>query len=236
MSEAQGLSQGQDVSSSQPVTSSPPVQANESSSPASTSYDERTFRQDEVNDIVGRAKHEAVERYKRAQDQSISPAPSDERLRQLIADEAKRQIDSVRKEALSQSQSEAAQRTVNNFFTKIQAGKEKYQDFDKVTGDIDLAKFPNVVQLLAEYLDNSHDVFFDLAKDRIKLANLEFLAERSPNDAIRAARELAQSLKDNEQAAKIKVPNEPLSSLRPATAGTDSGAMTVSDYRKKYRI
>ena len=36
-----------------------------SSTPSSAPSEERTFRQSEVNDLVGRAKHEAVERFKR---------------------------------------------------------------------------------------------------------------------------------------------------------------------------
>lgn len=242
MNETQGMSQGQDIPISQPVASSTPESVS-TPTPSQATNDERTFRQHEVNDIVGRAKHEAVERYKRANEAQFNQAPqqqpssynSDERFRQIAAEEAKRHLDSVRQDALQQSQNEMAQRTVNSFYSKIQTGKEKYQDFDKVTGDIDLARFPNIVQLMAEYVDNPQDVYYELGRDRIKMATLESLAERSPQDAIKAAHALAQSIKDNEQSAKVRLPNEPLSTLRPSNTGTDTGAMSVSDYRKKYR-
>jgi len=61
-----------------------------------------------------------------------------------------------------------------NFQDKVQVGREKYQDFDKVTGDVDYARFPNVVRLLGDLIDNSGDVAYELGKDRGKLALLEY--------------------------------------------------------------
>jgi hypothetical protein len=244
----QGLSQGTDIPS-QPHSS---TQAQAQVAPTPVSQDERSFRQSEVNEIVKRAKNDAVETYKRlhaeqpqyAQQkygESQSPATinnstySEENYRRIAAEEAKRHFEEVRQDALQQSQNESAKRTVQNFFAKTVKGREKYQDFDQVTGDVDLGRFPNVVQLLGEYIDNSDDVFYELGKDRIKLANLEMLAERSPNDAISHARKLSQSIKDN-NSANVRFPKEPLSQLKPSTTGTDSGALSVGDYRKKYRV
>ncbi len=245
-----GLSQGTDTPS-QPMTSS--TQAQAQVAPTPVSLDERSFRQSEVNEIVKRAKNDAVETYKRlhveqpqyaqqkygeANSQPSMPNASfnEESYRKIAAEEAKRHLEEVRQDALQQSQNENAKRTVQNFFAKTVKGREKYQDFDQVTGDVDLGRFPNVVQLLGEFIDNSDDVFYELGKDRIKLANLEALAERSPNDAISHAKKLSQSIKDNYSASKVKYPNEPLSQMRPSITGTESGSLSVSDYRKKYRV
>lgn len=239
-----GLSQGNDIPA-QTVNSSQKTEAHVAPTPVSS--DERSFRQSEVNEIVKRAKNDAVETYKRLHTEqpqyaqqkygeSPSTVYSEENYRKIAAEEAKRHFEQVRQDALQESQNESAKRTVQNFFSKTSKGREKYQDFDQVTGDVDLGRFPNVVQLLGEYIDNSDDVFYELGKDRIKLANLEMLAERSPNDAISHAKRLSQSIKDNYQAANVKYPNQPLSQLKPSTTGTDSGALSVSDYRKKYRI
>lgn len=239
-----GLSQGSDIPS-QPV---PSLETQAQSAPTPMSQDERSFRQSEVNEIVKRAKNDAVETYKRLHaeqpqyaqqkygDTNTAHGFSEENYRKIAAEEAKRHLEQVRQDALQESQNESAKRTVQNFFAKTVKGREKYQDFDQVTGDVDLGRFPNVVQLLGEYIDNSDDVFYELGKDRIKLANLEMLAERSPNDAISHAKRLSQSIKDNQSAVKTRVPNEPLSQLRPSTTGTDTGALSVSDYRKKYRV
>lgn len=245
-----GLSQGTDIPSPQPNV---PVQQQAQQAPTPVAQsDERSFRQSEVNEIVKRAKNDAVETYKRlhaeqpqyAQQKYGEPvypntvntnAFNEDTYRKIALEEAKRHLEEVKQDALRQSQDEMAKRTVQNFFAKTGKGREKYQDFDQVTGDVDLGRFPNVVQLLGEYIDNSDDVFYELGKDRIKLANLEMLAERSPNDAIVSAKKLSKSIKDNESASKIRFPNGPLSQMRPSNTGTDTGAMSVSDFRKKYR-
>lgn len=245
-----GTSQSQETSS-QPVVSSGSIE----SAKAPQVSEERTFKQSEVNDIVQRAKHDVEARFKRMQteqpqylqqkygDTANQPpinqtANNDDHYRRIAAEEAQRLRDDWIRDTQERTQAENAQRTVQNFWTKIAPGKEKYQDFDTVTGDIDLQRFPNVIQLLGDYIENSHDVLYALGQDRTKMANLEQLALLSPKDAIVAAKRLAQSIKDNEEAAKVRHPREPLSQMRPSNTGTDSGAKAVKDYRRdpKYRV
>ena len=232
------------------VSSQPAVSSESYSAPVK---EERTFRQEEVNRIVGKAKSEAVESYRRKQVEQpeyvqqkygdspqpnpnyANPANSEDHIRKLAAEEAQRHIEGIRKDALQQSQNEAAQRTVNNFYNKISVGKEKYEDFEKVTGDIEYANFPNVVQLLADHLDNSDDVLYELGKNRMNMNNLEMLANRSPRDAIVEAKRLAQSIKDRDVGKQKRLPNEPLSQMRPSNQGVGSGPMTVTDFRAKYK-
>lgn len=250
---ANGMSQGQDaITSSSGVTQGTQQQA--SQAPVHTS-DERTFRQSEVSEIVKRAKLDAVDGFKRLQTEQPSyfqqkygeanqqqpytqpPAgntPENE-IRRMAAEEAQRLRDTWVQEARTKSEADQAQRIVQNFQNKVNPGREKYPDFDKVTGNMNMARFPNVVQLLGEYIENSGDVLYELGKDRIKLANLEQLAQMSPDDAIVQAQRLSQSLKDNEAATKVRMPNEPLSQLRPSNTGTDNGAMSVKDFRAKYK-
>lgn len=237
-----GMSQGHDAVASEPAQASHETQEvrNDSS--------ERTFRQQEINDIVQRAKRDAVDSYKRnqpepqeAQQYNVKQPRQDysldnDRVKNMAEEAAKSYIDQVRQDALQQSHYEASQRTVNNFWSKVNAGRSKYQDFDGIAGDIDLKAFPNVVQLLGDYMDNSADVLYYLGNDRFKLSELETMATRSPSDAIKAAQRLSQTLKDNQIAEKTRFPNEPLSQVRPSNTGTDSGALSVSDYRKKYKV
>lgn len=219
--------------------------------------DERVFKQSEVNDIVKKAKYGAVEDYRRqatqrpeyveqkyseaAHTQPISTQPiqygmPEQQVRQLAAEEAQRLRNEWTQEQKSQTDAAAAQQTVQQFWNKISPGKDKYQDFDSVTGDIEYARFPNVVELLARYVDNSHDVLYELGKDRIKMANLEQLAYMSPKDAIVQAQRMAKSIADNASAQNIKVPNEPLSQLRATNTGTDNGVLSVKDYRARYKV
>lgn len=244
MDETQGMSQSQDTSVSSSASSA------NVSSPAPTSHEERTFRQNEVSDLISRAKREAVESYRRQQSeqpqyveqkygdsrQQQNQPSQEDRIRQVAAEEAQRHFESVRQEAYQRSQDEMAQRTVSNFKSKIAAGREKYQDFDKVAPNEDvMASYPNVVQLLGDYVDNSGDILYHLGQDETKMELIESMALRSPQAAIRHMQKLSQSLKDNDAASKIQLPREPLHQMRPSNTGTDNGVMSVSDYRKKYR-
>lgn len=247
---AQGMSQSPDNSSVTPASSTP------QSAPAQAS-EERTFRQSEVTDIVRRERQEAVDRYQRLQREqpeyaaqkygyanqqqqqpnSNSGQLDESRYRSIASEEAQRLRDQWVQEAQARNQEENAQRIVKNFWDKVNAGRDKYQDFDSVTGDIELVAFPNVVQLLADYVDNSGDVLYSLGQDLSKMELLEGMAGRSPKSAIKMIRNLSESLKQNEGAKNVRIPNEPLSQLRPSNAGMDNGAaMSVSDYRKKYRV
>ena len=240
MEETQGMSQSQDTSVAQ---SSPPP----ASAPAPSAPEERTFKQSEVSNLVSRAKNEAVEAYRRQQqerpdyvDQKYGkdqPNQSyDDRIRQVAAEEAKRHFETVRQEAYQKSQDEMAQRTVQNFRSKVDSAREKYQDFDKVApGEDTLASYPNVVQLLGDYVDNSGDILYHLGQDLTKMELIESMAMRSPQAAIKHMQKLSQSIKDNDAASKVRLPNEPLHQMRPSNTGTDSGAMSVRDYRNKYR-
>jgi hypothetical protein len=204
---------------------------------------ERTFRQSELNEIVGRAKHDAVESYKRRQEQSQVRQESnygsinEESYRKIAAEEAQRLRDEYINETRQKAEAEYAQKIVDSYFQKVESGKSKYDDFDKVTEGIEITEFPNVVHLLAEAVDNSGDILYELGKNRLALLQLELLSQKSPKDALVHIKRLSQSIKDNEEAAKARTANAPLSQLRPSSYGTDSGApLSVSDYRKKYRV
>lgn len=254
MESSNGMSQGQDTNSSPGLTSSTataPVQTSHESS------EERSFRQSEVNEIVKRAKYGAVEDYRRLQTEQPDYARqkygdsnqqsnqanqrqdsgfSEDHYRKIAAEEAQRLRDEWIGEARNKTEAENAQRIVQNFYQKISPGKDKYEDFEKVIGDIEYARFPNVVHILADHVENAEDILYEFGNDRIKMSNLEELALRSPKDAIAYAKRLSQSMKDNADTKNLKIPNAPLSQMRPSNTGTDNGVMSVKDYRAKYRV
>lgn len=236
------------------LTPSTDSQYSQSTEQGANSTKERLFTQSELNEHIGRAKREAVEREHRLRDQqpqyaqtkfgdnaqaqnnANSPTSNEDSIRRIVADETQRQRDAWDQQQKQRTEQEAAQNIVNKFWNKISTGKDKYQDFEKVVGDIEFARFPNTVQLLAEHIENSADVLYELGKDRFKMAQLESLSYLSPKDAVIQAQRLANSIKENEAATKIKLPNEPLSQLRPTQAGTgNSDASSFRDLRMKYR-
>jgi hypothetical protein len=259
MEQANGLSQSQSTSTPVAASSEPaPV----TSSPAPSS-EERVFRQSEVNDLIGRGKKEAVDSYIRKQQQATyseqrygdntaipqnnyqqqslnNAVLPEDRIRQISAEAAQKHIEEVRKEAFNYAQNEQAKKTVDMFNNKMQQGKDKYNDFDSVMGSMrdQLRNFPNVVSIMSHYIENAHDVMYHLANNQGKMAEIERLADdpRFQHIAIQQAQRLSQSLKENDDASKLKHPNEPLSQMRPSNTGTGSGVMSVSDFRKKYRV
>jgi hypothetical protein len=209
---------------------------------------ERLFKQSELNEIVGRAKHDAVESFKRQQQtQYAQQAPqsnqaqsskslSEDDVKRLTSEELARQRDQWAREAQEKADAEIAQRIVNSYKEKIAPGKEKYEDFEAVTNNVDMRYYPNVVQLLAEYVDNSHDVIYELAKNRTKLYQLESTCAHNPQDAIYEIKRLSDSIKANESTSQMKHANSPLSQQRPSNTGTDSGnTLSMKDLKRKYK-
>lgn len=250
MDEAQGMSQSQDTSS--PGTTSQPAPEVQTPAP----QEEKVFRQSEVNSLVGREKARAVEDYKRAQTQQPNYgqqrnndaieqqrshqqpySASEQDIRRLASEEFKRSRDEWIQDARTKSDAEQAENTVKNFWSKIAPGKEKYQDFEKVTPSVEvLMSYPNVVQLIANHVDNAHDVYYMLGQDLTKMELIESMAQRNTQAAIQQMRRMSQSIKDNEAAGRSRIPNEPLSQMRPSNTGTDNGVMSVKDYRAKWKV
>jgi hypothetical protein len=209
---------------------------------------ERLFKQSELNEIVGRAKHDAVESFKRQQQTQYAQQPqqsnqtqnskslSEDDVKRLTGEELARQRDQWTREAQEKADADIAQRIVNSYKEKIAPGKEKYEDFEAVTNNVDMRYYPNVVQLLAEYVDNSHDVIYELAKNRTKLYQLESTCGHNPQDAIYEIKRLSDSIKANESTSQMKHANSPLSQQRPSNTGTDSGnTLSMKDLKRKYK-
>lgn len=257
MEMAQGTGQGQDTHVPSPAVSAPVQQDHPAAERPERQADERVFTQSDVDRIVGKVKREAAERRIQSEQQPqaqqqhgdaaqrpqtpSNPAaamPDENAYRKIAAEEAQRLRDQWVQDARTRQEAEYAQRIVQQFTSKLSAGKEKYEDFDRVTAGIQFDRYPNVVHILSAEIDNAADVLYHLSKDEGKMAQLERDAEdpRFQHIALANARKLAQSLKDNEGAAKVRVPNEPLSQMRPSNTGTDNGVMSVRDYRQKYRV
>lgn len=238
----------------QSVSTSPSIPV---SSPSPSS--ERTFSQSEVNDLVGRTKAEAVERYERRQasqnqsqnvsdheprylgqqvqaQQQYSNAPlSQDEIRRLAAEEFQKSRNEWIQESQRSAHEQQAQRIASEFFGKMDAGKGKYDDFDKVVNEVDFSEIPHVVQL-ANMVDNTADVVYELSKNPSKIGSLQNLIQTSPKLAALEMRRLSDSIKNNETAKNFKSPNEPLSQMKPSNAGMDDrSALSVSDYKKRYR-
>lgn len=209
---------------------------------------EKMIPQSQVNEIVGNVKREAaekaVEAYRRQQAQVIHNQPqeamssrytSEDDVKRVANDEFKKHFSQLEQQAMERANADAANRIVTAFKDKISAGKDQYEDFESVTGNVAMQFYPNVVQLLAEHVDNSADVLYHLAKNRDKLYRIESLSAHNSPDAIYEIKRLAESIKANANNTQVKNPNSPLSQQRPSTTGTDSGSLSWSDLKQKYK-
>ncbi len=233
--QAQGVSTPDPVSTSNSSQSVAPSYSDRSADTQKS--EERRFTQSELNEIVGKAKREAVDRYTRANDSqqagSQQSSMSHDDVRKLAAEEAQRLRDQWMQDAHRTSQENEAHKVANDFFNKMSTGKGKYDDFDSVMG-LPFQNMPDIVQL-ANSVDNTFEVMREFKNNPTKIATLRQLVGISPELAYGEMMRLSQSIKDNSSAQSAKLPNDPLSQMKPSNAGTDNGVMTASDYRKKYR-
>ena len=118
------------------------------------------------------------------------------------------------------------------YFGKMAQGKDLYEDFQAITADFNPAEFPQLVYLANE-MDNTPAVIYELAKNPSKLAAIDRLVERSPNMARAELAKLSESIKRNVDAkANLQEPQDPLSRLKPSPVGTDNGTKNVRDFKK----
>ena len=198
--------------------------------------EEKVLKQSEVNELVGRIKHEAYEKGKREAQAATStnvlhgtnlggmPQVTDDHIRQLIADEAQKQ-----------TQLAGVHQTLSNFVQQMGAGKGKYSDFDETVAKLgDFKTIPHIVKMATE-TGNAEDVMYELGKNPGKVASLTTLAYINPHLAEHEMKRLVDSIKANQKASEEPSAKEPLSHIKPSTVGTDNGQTTVRDLRKKYR-
>lgn len=192
---------------------------------------EKMLTQEEVNKLVGRVRSEGYEKGRKDASAELqgsqmnNPQISEDKLREMMREEAAR----VQEEQIRQAM---AQQLIGEFSTKMVAGKEKYPDFEEKVAALDLAKIPEIVQL-ANSIDNTADVMYELANKPYKIANILGLLQRAPHLAISEMNNLSKSIKANEQATQqVSTPREPLSQIKPSTAGGADGKLSVKDFRK----
>lgn len=235
-------------SSQDPIDLGPSTVVNTSESDVNQSpTDEKFVPQSKVNEIVGRAKRESVESYKKSLESNNNQSTDysfsnnshntienmDELIRHHIFDYAEK----AKKEAQDKFLRQEADKIATNFVQKLSAGKEKYSDFEDVVGSIPIAEYPGLVELMANR-DDTADLMYHLAQNPVALESIHSMASNSQkrNLAIKEIEKVVNSIKQNEAAKNAKIPNPPLSQLRPSNIGADNGRPSISDLRARYRV
>jgi hypothetical protein len=210
---------------------------------AAQAIQERLFKQAELNEIVGRAKHEAVESYKRQSAATASHQPhqeqpqslSEEAIRRITAEELYRQREEFKTNLLKQENEESAKKIVTAYQQKLKEAVQKYGEFDAVNA-VDISVFPNVVQHIIEDTDNAEDVLYSLASKPSKLLQLQMLSERSPTNATYEIKRLSKALKAQETIPTLKQAKPPLNQQSSSSSGKDvpKAQMTIADFKELF--
>jgi hypothetical protein len=130
-------------------------------------------------------------------------------------------------EQLEQEVNQVAQQ----YFGKMAQGKDMFEDFEAMTADFNPAEFPQLV-FLANQMDNTPAIIYELRKNPGKLADLAVLVEKSPSMARSELTKLSESIKRNDAAKSgLQEAQDPLNRLKPSPLGTDKGPKTVRDYK-----
>lgn len=220
--------------------------SNENVSPVSKPQ-ERTFTQNEVNEQIARVKSETYERAKRENlpekqnnynqtDYSNQKSNSNsqesiniEKIRELAKEEASKNL-------LETINSANSTRMANEFVNKLESAKDRYPDFESVVEGLQLQNMPHLVRLANE-MDNTADIIYDLGQDPLKVGNLMMLARENPELAKRQIKKLSDSIRQNQEASNKRKPNEPLHRTTPSNFGVSSGPVSVLNASKsKYKF
>jgi hypothetical protein len=196
---------------------------------------EKTLKQSEVNELVGRIKHEA---YQRGLQEAAQKAPQPIHTQNIgmggmgeavTPDKIKEMVS----QGIQEQQSRlAAQQIISQFAGKMQRGMGKYSDFEKVVAPLQLQTIPQLVEL-SNAFENTDEIMYDLGKNPSKVANLLTLSAVAPHLAHAEMQKLSESIRQNEEAAKQAAVKAPLSQVSPSNVGTDTGKTTIRDLRNQ---
>jgi len=146
---------------------------------------------------------------------------------QLMQKQQQEEAQKRHDEQLEQEVNQVAQQ----YFGKMAQGKDMFEDFEAITADFNPAEFPQLV-FLANQMDNTPAIIYELRKNPGKLADLAVLVEKSPSMARNELSKLSESIKRNDEAKRnLQEPQDPLNRLKPSPVGTDSGTKSVRDFK-----
>lgn len=186
--------------------------------------------------VAEKARSEEAEKWRHQESPQQAPSiggmPSitPDQIRAIVAEENQKHLQAVQHQAAQQQGDRIAQ----EFFSKLTSGSHLHPDFNETVSELPYGEIPGVVAL-ANNCENTAEIMYELAKNPLKLANIDSLTKINPNLANKEMSKLAASIKLNAEAKNAKVPNSPLTQIKSSPVNTDSGSMTVSDFRKMFR-
>lgn len=210
------------------------------SAPASTQTEaEKLIPQSQVNKLIGQNKNEAYQKgvaetlakYNINADGNAQNGTQETVANQQQSAKSVEQV--VREQLAQQNYAVQHQQAMASFVQKMDNGPKKYADFEEKVAPLNLPSMLPIVHL-ANAVDNSEDVVYELATNPEKIKDLyRELSENRPQLALMMVKKLSDSIKRNQAAANQPKPDEPLSQLKPSNVGMDNGSQSISALRRK---
>lgn len=165
-----------------------------------------------------------------------APTVDADAIKQQIMNDLRTQFQEANEKRAKEEIEIEGKKIYDSYQSKMQAGKQQYEDFDEIMSDFDPREFPNVVWL-ASQMDDPAGLMRELKMNPQKLANIAMLSERSPKTALDAMNKISASIKANEQAkAEDKDAPPPLGRMSSSvTTGQDNGTPSVRDFKAMFR-
>lgn len=184
----------------------------------------------QIEQLQAQQPQQPVQQQGAQQGQQQQAQMSPEQLQQIMQMMQQKQQEEEAARQQAQLQKEVDE-VARQYYGKMAQGKEMFEDFDTITAKFEPHAFPQLV-FLANELDNTAAIIYELQKNPGKLAQLQVLVEKSPSMARDQLATLSQSIKANNDAkANLQEAQEPLGRMKPSTVGTDNGTKTVRDFK-----
>lgn len=199
--------------------------------------------QSEANKIIGSARQEARQKgYEMGYNEALTklqnqPNPQsaiDEKRARDIAEQAlTEKLKALEEQARKEAAIQHGNKILNELGAKITQDKQSIPDFDNV---VKLQNFQNVPEILhlANTVDNSGHVLYDLKQNPIKMGAIVSLVRNGmTDDAISEMKKLSDSIKVNQAAINQPRSPEPLNQIKPSNIGLGNGSKkSVADLRR----
>lgn len=136
----------------------------------------------------------------------------------------------------AQQAQQVHQQTVSELAGKINDAAKKIPDYADTLSQVgNFAEAPAILHY-ANKVDNAGEVLYELAKYPHKAAQIISLINAgTPTIAESLLRNLSKSIKDNNQSSGDKLPDEPLSQLRPSNIGIGKAQSDASNLASKFK-
>ena len=197
----------------------------------------RDQMQDQLDAL--RAENESLKQNSGGQMGGMAAPVNVEEIEQRVLANLRRNFQEASEARAQEELQKQAQDIASAYKVKMDAGKTSYQDFDSVMADFNPAAFPNLV-FLANQMDNTHDVMYELMTNPNKLATVIVMSERDPQAAQNMLARISSSIKANQAAkASEKDVQPPLGRLSSSTqtTGQNSGdaGLSMNDLKRMFK-